>query len=140
MSDMNDVTCTVAGTLMWVKNNVEDKEYPGTWGVDVCNLSAAAVARLKEIGLEGSLKHSEELGDFIKLKSNRPIPTEDADGKIIKSEVNEVGNGSKGTARVWAFTVTKKGKLFGKVSAKCLKLKVTELLEYTGSDDEEEAL
>jgi hypothetical protein len=146
MSDMNDVCCTIKGDLMWVKNFVEDQDYPGTYKVDVCNLSDAAVEGLKAIGLSGSLRPkptddpAPEKGAWIRLASNKPIPTYDDDGKLMESETNFIGNGSKGIARAWAFTVTRKGTLFGRVSAKCLKLHITELVENTGTMDEEEAL
>lgn len=140
---MSDVLTTVVkGTLYWARTHAEDTTYEGVYGITVGNLSAEAIESLKAIGLGDSVKTSEktpEQGSFINARSKFPVETVDAEGVVVEGDKNFIGNGSVGTVKIRAFTVLK-GANKGRISPKAVKVKVLELVEYSESDDMDEAL
>lgn len=121
-------------TLMWAslsKVNPMSNKYQ----FDACNLSPKTVEALKNLGLKPKLDSEKpEKGHFIKVKSNNPITAIDEDSMQLTGVL--VGNGSKAVVTVgtydWEFKGTKG------VSPALRKLVVTDLIEYTGADVDED--
>ncbi len=117
----------VKGTVEWANLNVVN-EMSGKYQFDLCNLSDNATTVLSEIGVEARYREDKpEKGNYITLKSNKPIKAYDNNGQLIGADVL-VGNGSKAVAIVgtyeWQFK-NKKG-----ISPSLIKLVITDLVEY----------
>lgn len=128
----NIESVTLAGDLMWVYNT-KINDMSKAYQVDICNLSDAAVTKLKELGGKvQSRADKPEKGKFITAKSNRVIETVDAIGNPI---TGMVGNGSKGNVKILAFPYDNK---FGKgIKWVATKITVTDLAEGgAGNDDD----
>lgn len=122
----------IKATVMWAFLD-QRNEMSNAYQVDLCNLSKAAVDALSEMGIEA--KHKDDKGFFITAKSkNYPIEAQTTDGERIPAGT-KVGNGSKVTAIVGAYSWTFKNKKG--VSPSIKKLVVTDLIEYKGKDDED---
>lgn len=117
----------VAAELMWASLN-RPNEMSGCFQVELCNLSPKAVAALEEIGV-AARKNPEkpEKGFYITCKSKHPIRAYDSEGSEV---VTSVGNGSKATAVLSAYSWTFKNKKG--VSPSLKKLVITDLVEYGG--------
>lgn len=128
----NIESVTLAGDLMWVYNT-KINDMSKAYQVDICNLSDAAVNKLKELG--GKVQNradKPEKGQYITAKSNRIIETVDSLNNPI---TGIVGNGSKGNVKVLAFPYDNK---FGKgIKWVATKITVTDLAEGgAGNDDD----
>ena len=121
----------VKAEVMWAFLN-RTNDMSGKYQVDLCNLSPKAVEALESIGLR--VMEREGKGRFITCKSSHPIKAYDSTGKEMH-EV-EVGNGSEAVATVGFFEWSFKGKKG--VSPSLKKLKITNLVEYSGGDAAEE--
>lgn len=138
MSDENK-RIKLKASIYWSFHN-KPNEMSGTYQLNLCNLSEAAVEALEEMGITvqtGEDKKA-DMGKYIVCKSKNPIKVFDTDGDEI---TESIGNGSKGKAIVgsydWSFK-NKKG-----TSASLGKLVITDLVEYaTGGDlnDDEDVL
>jgi hypothetical protein len=128
----------VKAVLMWAflskANDMSEK-----FQVELTNLSEQAVDRLEGIGLSVHVNPEKpEKGFYITCKSAKPIKAFDSDGDEIPPAVL-IGNGSKATVVVSGYDWTYKGKK-GR-SASIRKLIVTDLIEYSGGDlNDEEAV
>jgi len=108
----------------------------GKYQVDLCDLSKAAVDALAAMGVEA--QHKDEKGFYITCKSkNYPIEAQTTDGERL-APGTKVGNGSKVTAIVSAYPWTFKNKKGWSPSIK--KLVITELIEYKGKEDVNDAV
>lgn len=114
---------TIKADVFWAQTNVKN-QYSDKYQVNLCNLSDAAVAALKELGLEPRNKGDEQ-GFFIVCKSLYPIKVYDSDGEEIPADI-KIGNGSRAVAQVSAFT-WKSGE--GK-SADLKRLNIIDLVEF----------
>jgi hypothetical protein len=119
---------TVRGTVYWCERNKLNK-FSEKYQVQLANLSEKAVEAIEEMGIAPSNK-GDERGFFITMKSTRPMKLTDEEGNEIPQEVL-IGNGSKAVAVVGYYD-WKKG--VGR-SPSMIKMKVTDLVEYT-SDEE----
>jgi hypothetical protein len=102
--------------------------------VDLCNLNERTVEALEGMGINVLTNAKKpEKGHYITCKSTYPIPAEDESGTEIKVGV---GNGSKAIVMVKPYKWEWKNK--SGISPTLMKLKVTDLVEYTAgtpSDD-----
>ena len=119
---------TVSGTVYWCERNKLNK-FSEKYQVQLANLSEKAVEAIEEMGIAPSNK-GDERGFFITMKSTRPMKLTDEEGSEIPQEVL-IGNGSTAVAVVGYYD-WKKG--VGR-SPSMIKMKVTDLVEYT-SDEE----
>ena len=123
----------VKADIMWAFLDTPN-QMSERYQVDLCNLSPEAIERIEAAGID--VKKKDEKGFFIVAKSkNYPIKTEMSDGSTINAKV---GNGSKGVAWIKPYKYTFRGK--DGVSPGIKKLIVTDLIEYTGSEAEEDSL
>jgi hypothetical protein len=129
--------------IFWCQHN-RMNEMSGAYQVNLGNLSDAAVAALEEMGVsvreKTDLKDGDvNMGKYITCKSQKPMRVFDVDGEPIEEAI---GNGSKGKALISAYEWTYKNKKG--VSPSCLKLVVTDLVEYSAgagiSADDEDVL
>lgn len=115
----------VKGEIMWAFTN-KPSDMSGSYQVDLCNLSPAAVDALEEVGIAARRREDKpEKGFFVTAKSKYPITVLDKDGDPI---TDQVGNGSKGIGVVSVYEWKYKNK-----SGKSLsigKLIVTDLKVY----------
>ena len=119
--------------LEWVNNN-EVNKMSGKYQIDCTNLSVAAQAALKGLGLTTRVRQDKpEKGAFITGKSNKPILVEDMQGKEITVPV---GNGTK--AIITMGTYFNKFKNDGSVLPALRRVQVTELVEFSSVEDVEE--
>lgn len=102
---------------------------------ELCNLSAAAVKALEELGVDvKSNDEKPEKGSYIVYKSkNYPFIAQHPDGEVIKEKV---ANGSK--AQVVTDTYEWKFKNKKGVSPSCKKLVITDLIVYGEAQDAED--
>lgn len=122
----------VAGEVYWYAG-LQPNEMSGVFQVDISNLSKAAVEKFEGLGV--SVKHKDEQGFFITCKSAKfPIVAYDTSGDRIPAEV-KIGNGSKCTVTLDTYAWTFKAKKG--VSATCVKLVITDLIEYNGSSSDD---
>src|SRR5690606_9209420 len=120
-------------TLEWVFNN-EVSKMSGKYQIDCTNLSPAAVAALKGLGLSPRVRADKpEKGTFIVGKSNKPIAVHDQQGNLITASI---GNGSK--AIITMGTYLNKFKNDGSVLPAIRKVVVTELVEFDAVEDVED--
>jgi hypothetical protein len=122
----------IAGEVFWYAG-LQPNEMSGVFQVDICNLSKAAVEKLEGLGV--SVRHKDEQGFFITCKSAKfPIVAYTTDGDRIPAEV-KIGNGSKCIVTLDTYAWTFKAKKG--VSATCVKLTITDLIEYNGNSDDD---
>lgn len=120
--------------LYWAQlNKVNDMS--GKYQVDLCNLSDAAVKALEDMGISvvENAQKKPEMGKYITCKSQNPIKAFDKDGNEIDKEIL-IGNGSKAVVMVEPYNWKYKNK--SGISPSLLRLKVTELVEYGSSVDD----
>ena len=116
--------------LEWVFNN-EVSKMSGKFQLDCTQLSPAAVAALKGIGLSPRQRADKpEKGNFITGKSKQPIRIVDLQGNEITAKI---GNGTK--AIVTMGTYLNKFKNDGSVLPALRKIVVTELVEFGDVED-----
>jgi maltodextrin utilization protein YvdJ len=125
----------IKAEIMWAYLHTRN-ELSNAFQVDLCNLSDAAVKALSDMGIEAN--HKDGKGFYITGKSkNFPIEALRTDGSRYPEET-KIGNGSKATVIIapyeWKFK-NKKG-----VSASIKKLVINELVEYTGSKADDDAV
>jgi hypothetical protein len=129
----------IKATVMWA-DLVKVNEMSEKYQVNLCNLSPKAVAALEEMGL--SLLNKDGQGDYITVKSSRPMKAFDTDGVEIDGSI--VGNGSTAVAVLGYYDWRYKSKEGRSPSMK--RLVIDNLVEYgdgedvVGFDDAEEAL
>lgn len=113
----------VAGSLMWAnlskKNEMSDK-----YQFDLCNISAAGAKALETLGLD--VKHKDDKGNFLTIKSNYNIIAYHPDGSVV--EEGNIGNGTKVQVVVGFYDWKFKGKS-GR-SPSCVKMVITELVVF----------
>lgn len=99
-------------------------------------LSAKACDALEELGIK--IKNKDPMGSYINAKSTYPWELCDEDGNEV--DMKKLGNGTKVVAVISSYE-HKLSKKHGN-AASVVKMIVTEYVEYTGDDmdDEEEAL
>ena len=114
----------VAGSVMWANLN-KVNEMSGKYQFDLCNISAAGAKAIESLGLD--VKHKDDKGNYIILKSSNPIRAFHPDGSIV-DESTLIGNGTKVQVVVGAYDWKFKGKA-GR-SPSCVKMVVTELVVY----------
>lgn len=103
--------------------------------VDLVNLNPKQVEKLESLGVDVRTK-DDERGFFVTCKSKYEITPYDSNGEALPRNI-KVGNGSRGTVMVspyaWKGPTGNKG-----VSLGVKKLIVTDLNEYTESEDKYE--
>ena len=123
--------------LFWTRDMIEygmfQKDQPKPkYVANFYNLDDDSVDTLKEAGIK--VLFNEDKGHYVSAKSTRAFAPVDKAGK--KVDVETIGNGSKcvvvGEAYAWEF-----GKKKG-VSLSAQKIVVTELVEYTAKEEEDE--
>ncbi len=130
----------INGELFWSKwmaefntaFNSDNERYECTIG----NISDDDAAKLTGLGIK--VKHKESMGNFIVAKSKYLFePTDDTMKKV---DVKALGNGSKCTAVITAYTHRMSAKHGNSPTIK--KLMVTEVVTYTppATEDDDEAL
>ena len=130
MSTVSKKDIRFTTTLEWVFNN-EVSKMSGKYQLDCTNLSPAAVAALKGIGLSPRVRQDKpEKGTFITGKSKQPIRIVDLQGNEVTAKI---GNGTK--AIVTMGTYPNKFKNDGSVLPALRKVVVTELVEYEAVED-----
>lgn len=123
----------VKADIMWASLDTPNK-VSERYQVNLCNLSNEAIKRIEKAGIP--VKKKEGQGFFIVAKSKEyPITTVLSDGSPVTCKV---ANGSKGVAIINPYKYTFRGK--DGVSPGIKKLIVTDLIEYTGSEAEEDSL
>jgi hypothetical protein len=138
MSDLKPVK--ISGALYWSKwmaefntaFNTDNDRYECTIG----NISDDDAAKLTGLGIK--VKHKEAMGNFIVAKSKYLFnPTDDTMKEV---DVKALGNGSKCTAVVTAYTHRMSAKHGNAPTIK--KLMVNEVVTYTPptTEDDDEAL
>ena len=115
----------VTGTILWASLKKES-DLSGKFQFELTNLSDAAVDAIQQAGMKvNSNADKPEKGNYLTIKSNRPIKAYDTNGDEI---IADIGNGSKAVVALgsydWVFN-GKKGR-----SPSCLKLVVTDLEVY----------
>jgi hypothetical protein len=119
---------TIKADIMWAfltSHNPKSDKYQ----VDLCNLSEAAVERLESMGI--TVGDKEGKGQFITVKSTRPIRAFNPEGDLIEGVL--VGNGSKATAVVTYYDWPPQ---WGEGrSPSLVKLVITDLVVYEGAND-----
>lgn len=137
MSDKLKIKATVYWACLNRKNEMAD-----AYTVDLCNLSAKAVAALEDMGItvQENADKKPEQGKYITCKSQRPIKAFDTDGVELD---DDVGNGSKAVCMIGSYPWTYKNKKG--VSPSLAKLVITDLVEYANaggsiSADDEDVL
>jgi len=129
----NNKVFKVQGELMWVSSD-KVNEMSGKYQADVCNLSAAAIKAIEEVGGKVANRPDKpEKGFYVTVKSNYAIPVVDGNGAQI---LDKVGNGSKGIVVIQPYEWTFKGKKG--VGLGAAKIVVKELVTYRDSDSLEE--
>ena len=134
MSDNKLPPITVRGTIYWCERNKLNK-FSNKYQVQLGNLSEKARHAIEEMGIAPSNK-GDERDFFITMKSKNPMRLTDSDGVEIPEDVL-IANGSEAVAVVgyydWSVGTGR--------SPSMIKMKVTNLVEYTdNSISEEEAL
>ena len=134
MSDNKPSPITVRGTIYWCERNKLNK-FSNKYQVQLGNLSEKARHAIEEMGIAPSNK-GDERDFFITMKSKNPMRLTDSDGVEIPEDVL-IANGSEAVAVVgyydWSVGTGR--------SPSMIKMKVTNLVEYTdNSISEEEAL
>lgn len=125
----------IKATVMWAFLD-QRNEMSGAYQVDLCDLSKAAVQALTDMGID--VKHKDERGYYITAKSkNYAIEALTPDGGRIPEGV-KIGNGSKATAIVSAYSWTFKNKKG--VSPSVKKLVITDLIKYIGKSSDDDAI
>jgi len=123
---------TVKGNIFWCERNKKNR-YSDKYQIVLGNLSDKAVEAFEQMGIAPSNK-GDDRGFFITMKSNNPMKVTDADGSEIPDEVL-IGNGSEAVAVVgyydWSVGTGR--------SPSMIKMKVTNLVEYTDNTIAEEA-
>ena len=114
----------VAATLYWAQTSTKN-EMSGKYQVNLGNLSDKAVMALEEMGID--VNNKEEQGNYIIVKSSKPIQVLDENGIVLDASV-KIGNGSKAKAALSFYDWTHKAKS-GR-SPSLVKLMVTDLIEY----------
>ena len=123
--------------LFWTRDMIEygmfQKDQPKPkYVANFYNLDDGSVDTLKEAGIK--VLFNEDKGHYVSAKSTRAFAPVDKAGK--KVDVETIGNGSKcvvvGEAYAWEF-----GKKKG-VSLSAQKIVVTDLVEYTSKEEEDE--
>ena len=109
-------------TVKWANLKVAN-ELSGKFQVNLCNLSDAAVAALKEDGM--AVMNKEGDGNYITCKSTLPIKVYDKDGVEI---LDNVGNGSQCIAAVVGYEWKFKNKTG--VSPSLKSFVITELVQF----------
>jgi hypothetical protein len=125
---------TVRGTVYWCERSKLNK-FSNKYQVQLGNLSEKAIEAIEEMGIAPSNK-GDEREFFITMKSKNPMRLTDENGVEIPEDVL-IGNGSQAVAVVgyydWSVGTGR--------SPSMIKMKVTELVEYTdNSISEAEAL
>ena len=116
--------------IQWAFFN-RKSEMSGKYQVDLCNLSAAAVKALADIGLTARQRPDKpEKGWFITAKSIHEITPYDVDGKAI---TDQVANGSKAVVILKPFHWTWKNKTG--ISPSVAKITITDLIVYKGAEE-----
>ncbi len=110
--------------MYWGERNKLNK-YSNKDQVQLGNLSDKAVEAIEEMGIAPSNK-GDERGFFITMKSNNPMRLTDADGVEIPEDVL-ISNGSEAVAVVGYYDWSV-GRV---VSPSMIKMKITNLIEYT---------
>ena len=122
----------INATIQWAFFS-KVNEMSGKFQVDLTNLSKAAVAALKEMGIEVKTKEDDPAkGYYITCKSAKPMRVFLDTGEKLSEDI-QVANGSKATVVVGYYEWTFKNKKGRSPSAE--KIVITELLEYGGSDN-----
>jgi len=120
--------------LFWAqltKPNKKSKKHQ----VDLTNLSAAAVKALQASGIKVKTRDDKpEMGAYITCKSKNIIKAYDSNG--VQLDV-QVGNGSSAIATVAPYAWTYDGDRG--ISPTLNRLTVTNLIEFDGAEDEDEA-
>tara|TARA_X000001388_G_scaffold65139_1_gene51533 strand:- start:1192 stop:1596 length:405 start_codon:yes stop_codon:yes gene_type:complete len=123
---------TVRGTIYWCERNKLNK-FSNKYQVQLGNLSEKAVEAIEDMGIAPSNK-SDEREFFITMKSNNPMRLTDENGVEIPEDVL-IANGSEAVAVVgyydWSVGTGR--------SPSMIKMKVTNLIEYTDNAVSEEA-
>ena len=114
----------VNATIFWAKTNTVDN-LSEKYQIDLGELSDAAVMALEGMGID--VKNKEGQGNYIQIKSGRPITVFDEYGMALDSSI-EIGNGSKAKAAISFYDWTYKAKS-GR-SPKLVKLMITDLIKF----------
>ena len=112
--DMSETKqAVIEGVLEWAHLQPgKPNELSGKYQVDVCQLTPAAVKKLKGLGLEiqdGSKKGKPEKGHYVTPKATRPVTIVDSK-KTTFEGAERIGNGTKAKVAVRAFPYNFKGK------------------------------
>ena len=123
---------TVRGTIYWCERNKLNK-FSNKYQVQLGNLSEKAVEAIEDMGIAPSNK-GDEREFFITMKSNNPMRLTDENGVEIPED-GLIANGSEAVAVVgyydWSVGTGR--------SPSMIKMKVTNLIEYTDNAVSEEA-
>lgn len=132
MSNNKPAPITVRGTIYWCERNKLNK-FSNKYQIQLGNLSDKAVVAFEEMGIAPA-NNGDERGYFITMKSNNPMKVTDSDGQEFPQDVL-IGNGSEAVAVVgyydWSVGTGR--------SPSMIKLKVTNLVEYSDNTIEEES-
>lgn len=123
----------IKADIMWAFLDTVN-EMSGTYQVDLCNLSPAAVGALEDMGV--TVRSKEGKGFFITCKSRNPIRAYDDEGEQIDGVA--VGNGSEAVALVSTYEWKWKGKQG--ISPSLKKLSITKLEVYDGAEEDLEVV
>ena len=126
----------IKADVFWCQHD-KINEMSGSFQVNLCNLSDAAVAALEQMGISVQIGENKkaDMGKYITCKSKKPIRVYDIDGDEI---AEQIGNGSKCKALVGTYDWTYKNKKG--ISPALRKLVITDLVVYAGGgnlDDED---
>ena len=126
----------LAATIEWAFLN-RPNEMSGKYEFDACNLAPKAVEALESIGIEVKVSEKRpEKGQYIKCRSSRPIKVIDQEGDPVDPET--VGNGTKAILVIGSYDWKFKGKKG--TSPTCRKFVITELVEFTGGEPDEDEI
>lgn len=125
----------IKATVMWAKLNKTNDN--GKYEVELTNIPPKVVEVIESV-LEGvEVKTNEkypEKGHYLKIYSGRPIKAFDEEGDQIEGDI--VGNGSKAIVTLGKYDWKFKAK--SGTSATIKKLVITDLVEYTGGEPDED--
>jgi hypothetical protein len=124
---------TVKGKVYWCERNKLNK-FSNKYQVQLGNLSEKAIDAIEEMGIAPTNK-GDERGFYITMKSKNPLKITDESGTEIHEDIL-IANGSDAVAVVgyfdWSVGTGR--------SPSMIKMKVTNLIEYTDAPSDAEAL
>jgi hypothetical protein len=116
----------VKGRIFWANMDVVN-EASGKYQLDLCNLSEAAVAKLKSLNIS-VLEKTDGRDSYVTIKSTHTLDAFDVNGERINQRI---GNGSEALAMLTYYDWPAK---FGPGrSASLVKLTITNLVSFDGA-------